>query len=468
MKELPEIDLGDIEDSKLRKQIEKLLLFVGDVVKENQELRQRVAVLEEENRRLKKQSKKPQQHSSGIMPTNLLQEELSWKKQWHKSSKKGVVPVDRVVLLEETAVCECGSTSFQSLRTKHKLVQGMRIIRDNVLYTGREKRCTSCRKIYKPAYPQEIQGSSFSQELQSLVSFFKFYCRMSEPLIHRLCTGFHISISTGEIAHMLESNSTKLKPAYTHVKIWGIKRSWYLQSDATGTKRHDQKTKTIYRQHLHVLGHKFLSIFTITGKYNGRIMDELVTKRGREKIYISDGGSANGRNLQIEKKQLCWVHEIRHYCELTPLTKHQQKLQEMILKKWRGFYHLAKAYGRDPIEEKRQELQTLWTTITRIHTGWDVVDKQLSLTKKKQEKLLLFLDHPGIPIHNNQCEQDIREFAVIRNISGATRSTKGDVSLAIHLSILQTAQKQNLNIFETLHGLLTNTISPFVLTAKTV
>lgn len=469
MRELPEIELGDIQDVKLKNQIEKVLLFVEDVVKENQALRQRVALLEEEIRRFKKQAKKPQQQNMpGIMPTQLLQEKPSGKKQWHKSSKKGVLPIDRVVPLKVVAICSCGNTTFQCLRTKQKLVQGIKIIRDNALYTGAEKQCKVCGKIYKPAYPAEIQNSSFSQELQSLVSFFKFHCRMSEPLIHRLFIGFHLNISTGEISRILLANSKKLTPTYTHLKIWGIKRSWYLQSDATGIKRHDQKTKTIYRQHLHILGHKFLSIFTITGKYNGKTMDELVTKRGRRKIYISDGGSPNGKNLRIEKKQLCWVHEIRHYCELTPITKQQQKLQEMILLKWRGFYHLAKAYGKEPTEKKEQELAVLFDTITSIHTGWKVVDKQLGLTRNKRDKLILFLDHPGIPIHNNQCEQDLREFAVIRNISGATKSLKGDVSLAIHMSILQTAQKQYLNIFETLHGLLTNTVSPFVLTAKTV
>ena len=186
MKELPEIELGDVQDSKLRKQIEKVLLFVGDVITENQDLRQRVALLEEENRRLKKQAKKPQQKDrSGIMPTQLLQEKSSEKKQWHKSSKRGL-PVDRVVTVEEVAECTCGNTTFHSLRTKQKLVQGIRIIRDTVLYKGREKRCKACGRIYKPAFPQEAQGSSFSQELRSLVSFFKFYCRMSEPLIHRI------------------------------------------------------------------------------------------------------------------------------------------------------------------------------------------------------------------------------------------------------------------------------------------
>ena len=197
MKDLPEIELGNIQDLKLRSQTEKLLLFVGDVVKENQDLRQRVTLLEEEIRRLKKQSKKPPhkplQNNSAIMPTNLLQENPSGRKKWHKSRKKGVLPVDRVVALEEAKVCTCGNTKLHSLRTKQKLVQGIRIIRDNVLYKEREKRCDRCGKIYKPPFPTDVQQSSFSQELKSLVSFFKFYCRMSEPLIHRLFTGFHIT-----------------------------------------------------------------------------------------------------------------------------------------------------------------------------------------------------------------------------------------------------------------------------------
>ena len=55
---------------------------------------------------------------------------------------------------------------------------------------------------------------------------------------------------------------------------------------------------------------------------------------------------------------------------------------------------------------------------------------------------------------------------IIRKISGETKSVRGDKSLERHLSIIQTAQKQGLNVFKTLHGLLTNQLSPAVLTAN--
>lgn len=78
----------------------------------------------------------------------------------------------------------------------------------------------------------------------------------------------------------------------------------------------------------------------------------------------------------------------------------------------------------------------------------------------------MFLDYPALPIHNNQCESDIRPFVIIRKISGGTKSYQGDKALARHLTIIQTAQKQGLDVYATLHGLLTNSLSPAVLTAN--
>ena len=71
-----------------------------------------------------------------------------------------------------------------------------------------------------------------------------------------------------------------------------------------------------------------------------------------------------------------------------------------------------------------------------------------------------------VPIQNNQAERDLREFVILRKISGETKSLAGDRSIERHLSIIQTARKQGLNVFETLHGLLTNTLPLSVLTAN--
>jgi len=42
-----------------------------------------------------------------------------------------------------------------------------------------------------------------------------------------------------------------------------------------------------------------------------------------------------------------------------------------------------------------------------------------------REELLRALDRPGLPLHNNESERDIRPVAKRRNISGSTKSDGG-------------------------------------------
>lgn len=344
----------------------------------------------------------------------------------------------------------------------------MIIVRNNVAYLGREQQCTHCKKIYYPPFPKESNGFSFDSIIQSLVSFLKFHCRLTTPLLHRFFIGFGIQISYGQITALLMRNSKKLYPVLLHLKTTGIAKSRYTQSDATGTKQKHQGTGKIRNQYLHVLGNKFLSIFAITRVYNAAVMNRLLGRSGRSKPFVSDGGSPNGECLKYHNKQLCWVHEIRLYKKLFNFFSPYHKQERKLLLQWRRFYHVAKSYGYDPTEEKRKKIEMLFNTITKQETGYDLLDKQLQLTKKKRERLLLFLDYPFLPIHNNQCEQDLREFVIIRKISGETKSIAGDRSIERHLSIIQTAKKQGLLVFQTLQGLLTDQLAPSILTAKSV
>jgi len=42
-----------------------------------------------------------------------------------------------------------------------------------------------------------------------------------------------------------------------------------------------------------------------------------------------------------------------------------------------------------------------------------------------QKRSCFILDHPGLPLHNNASEGDIRDFVKRRKISGSTKSEKG-------------------------------------------
>jgi transposase len=420
--------------------------------------------------RLKGQPKKPHFSSkkSSQSVSAFLREKPDSKKNWHKSVKKGTLPIDEHVTLAGENVCECGSHDFQTIRTKTKVVQGMIIRRNTIAYHAKTKQCNNCGKISNASFPTGTKGLSFDSTIQTLVSYMKFDGRFTHPLLHRFFTGFGIRISYGEITTIMQRNSEKLRPSLQHLRTTGIKLSRYLQSDATGSKRKHKGTGKIFNQHLHILGNSLLSIFKITRRYNAQVMNDLLGSNGRKKPFVSDDGSPNGECLKCNDKQVCWVHEIRHYKKLFPFFNSHQKLQKKILGQWRKFYHVAKSYGHDPTKKKRAEIEAMFAKITTQKTGYDLLDKQLSLTGKKKDRLLLFLTYPFLPIQNNQCEQDLREFVIIRKISGETKSDAGDRSIERHLSVIQTAKKQGLDVFQTLHGLLIGKLSPEILTAKSV
>jgi len=459
---LPNIDIDAITTLPEAKNVIELLLEMYGKQEE------RISRLEAEIARLKGQPKKPRFNTTGKQSSHGVTGLLKEKQAWHKSSK-GKLPIDHDKQLPERDQCECGSMEFRTLRTTTKVVQGIVFQRDNIAYHGRHKQCINCGKKYKSILPEALKGVSFDPNMRSLLSYLKFACRMTYPLLHRMLTGIGIQISNGEINEILLGNGDALAGVQKHLRTIGFKKSSYLQSDASGAKRKERTTGKIRNQYIQVISNKLLSVFSITKHYNAKTLNLLLGSYGRQKPFVSDDGSPNGECLKCKDKQLCWVHEIRHYQKLFPFFNSHQRLQKMILTQWKEFYHLAKHYAKSPpeIQEvKRREIQTVFDQITSQTTGYDLLDKQLKLTKKKKERLLLFLDYPELPIHNNQCEQDIRQFVIIRKISGETKSVRGDRSIERHLSIIQTAQKQRLNVFQTLHGLLTGALSPTILTAN--
>src|ERR1017187_4180268 len=254
-------------------------------------------MLKAEIARLKGQPKKPRfttadkQSSHGV--TSLLKE----KQTWHKYSK-GKLSIDHDEQLAEIDQCECGSKEFRTLRTTVKVVQGIVFQRNNIAYHGRHKQCINCGKKYKSILPKEIKGVSFDPNMKSLLSYFKFACRMTYPLLHRMLTRIGIQISNGEINEILLGNGDVLDGVQRHLRTIGFKKSSYLQSDASGAKRKEKKTGKIRNQYIQVISNKLLSVFFITRKYNAKTLNSLLGKNGRKKPFVSDDGSPNGECLK--------------------------------------------------------------------------------------------------------------------------------------------------------------------------
>jgi len=65
-----------------------------------------------------------------------------------------------------------------------------------------------------------------------------------------------------------------------------------------------------------------------------------------------------------------------------------------------------------------------------------------------QENAKLILDHPSIPLHNNESEIAAREPVIKRKISYGTRSELGKCAWENALSIKDTCRKLGVNFFQ--------------------
>jgi hypothetical protein len=67
---------------------------------------------------------------------------------------------------------------------------------------------------------------------------------------------------------------------------------------------------------------------------------------------------------------------------------------------------------------------------------------------KNKSELLLVLERPDIPLHNNLSERDIREYVKKRKISGSTRSDIGRRSRDTFSSLKKTCRKLEVSFWK--------------------
>jgi len=144
---------------------------------------------------------------------------------------------------------------------------------------------------------------------------------------------------------------------------------------------------------------------------------------------------------------LCWIHDGRHYKKLCPCLPYHQQLLDAFLDDYWNFYYLLLDYKQQPSLQEKQRLTNLFDELFATQTGFNALDDRIAKTKLKKACLLMVLDHPEIPLHNNPAELGARRRVRKRVISYGTRSDDGTKAWDTFLSLAETAKKQGVNFF---------------------
>lgn len=145
---------------------------------------------------------------------------------------------------------------------------------------------------------------------------------------------------------------------------------------------------------------------------------------------------------------LCWVHEGRHYKKLNPITPHYRTLLDNFIEQFWAFYRELRAYKQQPTAQQKEQLSGTFDKLFTQTTDYDALNQCIARTANKKAALLLVLDYPHLPLHNNDAELGARVQARIRDIHLHTMSQLGTQAKDTFATIAQTARKLGVNLYD--------------------
>lgn len=163
-------------------------------------------------------------------------------------------------------------------------------------------------------------------------------------------------------------------------------------------------------------------------------------------ILISD--DAPQFHHLTKEQALCWIHEGRHYKKLQPQVAYHREILDGVLNQFWDYYHDLQAYQTAPAPEKKAVLRNKFKAIFSQTTDYEQLNKRLAKTLAHEEKLLVVLDHPEIPLHNNPAELGVRQRVRKRDVSFGPRTEEGRIAWDSFMTVAETAKKLRVSFYQ--------------------
>lgn len=436
IKRIQDMDFTSIETQKeILNIIENLCACIVELKKENQELKDEIM-------RLKGEKGKPDIKPSVKTKDESKEEKMEKgeRKNRTKATKKDKIKIDRIEKIKLDRDGLPKDIEFKGY--EERIIQNIIIQTDNVLYKLEKFYSPSEKKTYIAKLDNSLQNTQFGAETKALVSTLYYENRVTENKIASFLNANGLQISEGTISNILiKEKKEELTAEKQEIYEAGLRSSIYQQIDDTGMRVSGKNAYTT------IVCNEEYSAFFINEKKNRNTVKQIIgeLERGLFKILLCD--DAPQFKTVTELLALCWIHEERLFKKLTPFLEcHKKELERVRGEIW-DYYNKLKGYKAAPTDEKALVLSLSFDALFSQKTGYEDLDKRLSLTLAKKSSLLLVLDYPEIPLHNNLSENGVRELVIKRKISGGVETAEGKKALENNMTILETCKKQGISFY---------------------
>jgi len=202
----------------------------------------------------------------------------------------------------------------------------------------------------------------------------------------------------------------------------------------------DDKKWSAFLESLEITGERHVQIAT-QGALVGSLMEHGFNPN---LVIISDDAG----QFNVFLHALCWIHAERTIRKLIGYSVRQREaIEDKKTQIWE-YYQELKNYKKNPTLEQKGLLENRFDEIFTEKTDYETLNQALKRIHANKEELLLVLNRPDIPLHNNLSENDIREYVKRRKISGSTRSANGRKCRDTFTSLKKTCRKQGVSFWE--------------------
>ena len=125
------------------------------------------------------------------------------------------------------------------------------------------------------------------------------------------------------------------------------------------------------------------------------------------------------------------------------------------MKRFWDYYRELLTYKESPSQAERTRLETAFDELFATQTGYKALDERIAKTRAKKQSLLLVLEYPELPLHNNASELGVRRRVRKRDVSFGPRTEAGKRAWDTFMTLAETTRKLGVSFYAYLHDRIT-------------
>ena len=493
------------EKSPLVSQLATFIEQQGNIIEQQAE---QIQQLKDEIARLKNQPPKPKIQPSSLEKKKKSKSKKSKGKRPGSKKRKKTAQLQ----IHETIPIPLENIPAGAEFKGYKpfVVQGLKIMLHNTKYLIATYETADgdyiCSKL-----PEHLNGRHFDPELICFILYQYHHCGVTQPLLLEQLREFGVDISKGTLSNILIEDKQDFHKEKDRILAVGLEVSNYINVDDTGA-RHNGKNgycthigndlfswfeSTESKSRINFLklmraGHSDFAInmdaicymheHKLPQKASNAIIDnigKIFANDSQWHDFLAQNAIVNARHVQIATEgvllgsiiehgiskhlvvlsddagqfnvllhALCWIHANRAIDKIIPYTDQATKDLDTVKDQVWQLYEGLKSYKENPTPADKKRLNDLFDEIFTQKTSSATLNAALKRIYNNKSELLLVLERPDIPLHNNGAENAIREYVKKRKISGSTRSESGRQCRDTFTSLKKTCRKLGVSFWQ--------------------